>query len=102
MSVRILGVFLVVAGCFQLGGCCATGAKTVALDASPLYFDSPQQAVEKTTELLKKDDWPTLARYYDLAGAKVDPASLRSGEFFLRKEKPQWDAAIDMANLTPQ
>lgn len=88
MSVRILGLFFVVTGCLQLGGCCATGAKTVVQDDSPLYFDSAQQAVEKTTELLKKEDWPTLARYYDLAGTKERPALLRSGDFFVRKEKP--------------
>ena len=57
-------------------------------DASPLYFESPQAAVAAITALLRKEDWPTLARYYDLSGTTLARAHLSSGRFFLRTEPP--------------
>ncbi len=56
--------------------------------ASALYFASPQDAVQRTTELLRAADWPTLARHYDLSGSGLDPASLERGDYFLREERP--------------
>ena len=56
--------------------------------ATPLYFSSPRAAVERVTELLRAEDWPTLARYYDLSGTSIDRAELTSGRFFLRTERP--------------
>lgn len=56
--------------------------------ASALYFGSPQEAVERVTELLRREDWPTLARYYALSGTNIARARLTSGEYFLRKERP--------------
>jgi hypothetical protein len=61
---------------------------TTALCADPLYFESPEKAVIACNELVRKQDWKTLARYYDLAGTGVKLAELESGEFFIRKERP--------------
>lgn len=56
--------------------------------AAPLYFTSPEQAVAVTTELLRRDDWQTLARYYDLSGSDIAADDLTSGRFFLRVTRP--------------
>ena len=53
------------------------------------YFSSPEQAVEAIRTMLKEEDWAALTRYYDLSGSGVDPATLRSGEFFIRTEPPE-------------
>lgn len=53
-----------------------------------LYFASPEAAVPAIDGFLRKEDWKTLARYYDLEGAKVKRADLDSGKFFLRTERP--------------
>ncbi len=52
------------------------------------FFDSPEQAVDRISDLLRKEDWATLARYYDLAGTGVDRSTLESGEFFIARERP--------------
>ena len=54
---------------------------------TPLYFESPEKAVPVITGLLKKQDWKTLSRYYDLVGSEVKRSDLESGEYFLRREK---------------
>ena len=54
----------------------------------PLYFESPQQAVEKIKELLAKEDWHTLARYYDLSNSNILFSQLTSGEYFIRTQEP--------------
>jgi hypothetical protein len=59
-----------------------------AFGAEPLYFESVEKAVATAGELLRKNDWPTLARYYDLAGSDVKAEDLENGEFFIRKERP--------------
>ena len=55
---------------------------------TPLFFKSPEEAIPKITELLLKEDWKVLSRYYDLAGSKLELKELESGRFFLRTEKP--------------
>jgi len=50
------------------------------------YFASPEEAVTVTTELLKKEDWATLSRYYDLTGSNVTRSDLESGRFFVQTE----------------
>src|SRR4051812_5750756 len=47
------------------------------------HFQSPEESVTVTTRLLEKQDWSTLASYYDLSGTNIDIASLTSGEFFM-------------------
>jgi hypothetical protein len=63
---------------FWSGGCAAPGGKT----EEPLFFASPEAAVEIATPLLRANDWPTLARYYDLAGSPVAREELVNGTFF--------------------
>src|SRR5689334_9707968 len=68
-----------------LVGCASHRA---AQATSTRYFESPQQAVSLVDELLRKQDWPTLASYYDLSGSGIGRAELSSGKFFLRNERP--------------
>lgn len=53
------------------------------------YFASPAQAVDAIRELLRDEDWATLASYYDLGGTNIDRATLLSGAFFVRNERPE-------------
>ena len=66
------------------------GSGVVMADSDdPAYFETPRQAVEEITAMLVAEDWPALARYYDLEGSGVDRAQLVSGEFFVRTERPE-------------
>ena len=67
---------------------CATAVGTTNGTAAH-YFTSPEQAVTVITELLRKEDWATLSRYYDLSDSKVDRKELESGRFFIRTERPE-------------
>jgi len=53
------------------------------------YFTSPKDAVPVIADLLKKQDFKTLVAYYDLSSSKAKKADLESGEFFIRKERPE-------------
>ena len=39
--------------------------------------------------MLRESDFKTLARYYDLTGSDIPISDLESGEFFVRKERPE-------------
>lgn len=39
-------------------------------------------------DLLRREDWPTLARYYDLTGSSIPLEALTSGRFFLNAARP--------------
>jgi hypothetical protein len=52
------------------------------------YFSSPVDAVLQITDLLRNEDWFTLASYYDLSDSQVEPEELISGKFFKRIEPP--------------
>lgn len=54
----------------------------------PLYFNSAADAVERIPDLLRREDWAALARFYDLAGTSVKREELTSGRFFLNRERP--------------
>ena len=41
------------------------------------------------TDLLKKQDYNTLAAFYDLSSSQIKRDDLESGEFFIRKERPE-------------
>jgi hypothetical protein len=71
-------------------GCASRGAEPAARPAagSAKFFESPQQAVSRSEELLRKQDWSTLASYYDLSGSGVDRSELTSGRFFMRSDRP--------------
>ncbi len=53
------------------------------------YFASPQESVDAITDLLKSEDWPALASYYDLSGSDIDENSLTDGTFFINEERPE-------------
>ena len=52
------------------------------------YFKSPKEAVEIISKLLRKNDWETLSRYYDLDNSDVEIEELESGTFFILNERP--------------
>jgi hypothetical protein len=56
--------------------------------APPLHFISPSEAVRLITDLLRREDWPTLARYYDLDGTSIPRDALTSGRFFVHSTRP--------------
>jgi hypothetical protein len=53
------------------------------------YFSSPAEAVPVITDLLEKENFKTLAKYYDLSNSEINISKLESGEFFIRKERPE-------------
>jgi len=65
-------------------------AMTLGLRAAepPLYFPTAEKAVAVAEELVRQQDWKTLARYYDLTGSDAKLADLESGDFFVCKERP--------------
>ncbi|MEE9118917.1 MAG: hypothetical protein V3U02_10050, partial [Calditrichia bacterium] len=54
-----------------------------------IYFSSPEEAIPIITELLVKEDFKTLASYYNLTDTEVKLADLESGDFFIRKKRPK-------------
>ena len=54
-----------------------------------LYFTSPAEAIPMISKLLQKNDFKTLARYYDLSNSETKLSDLESGDFFIRKERPE-------------
>ena len=53
------------------------------------YFSSPEQSVTRSTELMRTQNWPELARYYDLSDGNTARSDLESGKFFLRTNPPE-------------
>jgi len=53
------------------------------------YFKSPGQAVDSIRAMLRAESWDKLSRYYDLSGTDIDRAMLISGDFFIRKKRPE-------------
>ncbi len=86
-----LGLLVGLLSCCIVGGLVvvAQAMELIDADTSPLYFESPQAAVPVITDLLEAENWPTLARYYDLSGSDVDRAELVSGRFLIRTERPE-------------
>lgn len=66
-----------------LGGCglrSGTGTETDKVG----YFTSPRDAVPRISDMLRNEQWPQLAAYYDLTDAQVERRDLAGGGFFLR------------------
>lgn len=53
------------------------------------FFESPKQAVEAIKKMQGDQHWAGLARYYDLSDSGIDRATLVSGAFFIRTERPE-------------
>jgi len=59
-------------------------------DVSKTYFfSSPAEATQIITKLLKKKHFKILAKYYDLSNSEIKLSELESGDFFIRKERPE-------------
>jgi len=56
---------------------------------SKYYFSSPEEAVQVITELLQKQNFKNLAKYYDLSNSEIKLSELESGIFFIRKKRPE-------------
>jgi hypothetical protein len=54
------------------------------------YFSSPAEAIPIITELLKKENFKVLAKYYDLSNSEIKLTELESGTFFIRKDRPKF------------
>jgi len=52
-------------------------------------FSSPSEAVNLITELLNEKNFKTLAKYYDLTNSEIKITDLESGDFFIRKVRPE-------------
>ena len=64
-------------------------SETVDQRQGSSFFSSPEEAIPIITELLEKKNFKTLASYYDLGKSDIDYAELGSGDFFIRKERPE-------------
>ena len=53
------------------------------------YFSSPAESIPIITELLEKKNFKFLAGYYDLSNSEIKLSELESGDFFIRKERPE-------------
>lgn len=74
---------IIIAICLLLLGCNNHFSVT-----NPMYFTSPESAVEQITVMLENKDWSELSRCYDLTDSPIDRATLISGEFFYTDERP--------------
>ncbi len=54
------------------------------------YFSSPTEAIKQITRLLKKRNFKILAKYYDLSNSGIKLSELETGDFFIRKERPEF------------
>jgi hypothetical protein len=53
------------------------------------YFSSPAEAIQIISALLEKNNFTILARYYDLSNSEIKLSELESGDFFIRKDRPE-------------
>lgn len=49
----------------------------------PLFFQTPKESVGIISQLLKEEDWTTLARYIDTDSTQLDDDELISGKYFI-------------------
>ncbi len=74
---------------FTLFGCHFMNGMNQKDDSKTCYFASPAEAIPVISELLQKNDFGNLARYYDLSNSDIRLSDLESGDFFIRKERPE-------------
>jgi len=53
------------------------------------YFSSPAKAIPIISNLLENKKFKILAGYYDLSKSDITLFDLESGDFFIRKERPE-------------
>ena len=78
-------VFLI----FFFWGCNTMKTNDLLGKSETYYFSSPAEAIPIITELVKTENLKVLARYYDLSNSEIKLAELESGDFFIRKERPE-------------
>lgn len=81
-------IFALLAALFVSGGCLMSEAAEIG-DIGTAWFASPEEAVPAISRMLRREDFKTLATYYDLTGSDIDPATLMSDDFFIRRERPE-------------
>jgi len=72
-----------------IGGCVLMKNETPKHSSGGLYFSTPEEAVPKITELLRNEDFVTLAKCYDLSNSDIPLSDLESGDFFIRTVRPE-------------
>jgi len=82
---KLLLITLLLQGALRIG-CVKMNQKNLMNESR--FFESPQQAVEEITKLLKQKKFHELACYYDLNNSDRNRSMLESGEFFIREKKP--------------
>jgi hypothetical protein len=55
-----------------------------AMSGESTFFASPKEAVPALAGMLAAEDWPRLARCYDLDGSGIERSELESGRYFTR------------------
>jgi len=74
---------------FSLFGCKFMSDNNQKEISKSYYFSSPAEAIQIISGLLEKKNFKILARYYDLSGSEIKRSELESGDFFIRKERPE-------------
>ena len=85
----ISAVFFSLFFIYILGGGPLMSSEIQKQTSTARYFSSPEEAVPIITALLAKKDFKTLASYYDLSDSGINLIDLESGDFFIRKERPE-------------
>jgi len=83
-SVRLLIILIVF-----FYGCQFMNDKNQKDNSKTYYFSSPAEAIPIITGLLEKKNFKMLARYYNLSNSEIKLSELESGDFFIRKERPE-------------
>ena len=86
---KLIAVFFSLIFTFFPGGGSLMSSEIQKQASSASYFSSPEEAVPIITGLLKKEDFKTLANYYDLSDSGIKLVDLESGDFFIRKKRPE-------------
>jgi hypothetical protein len=86
---KISAVFFSLFFIYILGGGPLMSSEIQKQTSTARYFSSPEEAVPIITALLVKKAFKTLASYYDLSDSGINLIQLESGDFFIRKERPE-------------
>jgi hypothetical protein len=81
----VLSVFLIL----FLSECMIMKGNNQKDSSKTFYFTSPAAAIPIITDLLKQQNFKILAQYYDLSNSEIKLAEMESGDFFIRRERPE-------------
>ena len=74
---------------FSLFGCRFMNDNNQEDGSKTYYFSSPAEAIQIISKLLEKNNFRTLAKYYDISNSEIKLSELESGDFFIRKDRPE-------------